>query len=325
MRKWYVIFLTLLLSPQLSIAQQNVIDINLGSGSSSSSRLISEGVKEVTVVVKYIPPKLMMHYSINLEYIENQPAPLKQSTERGSESGNAGVQKNNSTDPCTKFLNGLDNLNTSKAVVEHFKNAKDIDLSCHERALDKTTKRATFYVIPGYKVVATVSDMSGSVYELSVATPVKNWYSHVGFSFVHNRGVSYYSKSVEQISTDEQGITSSQTVHQITEQHNQDDLNYGASVLYTYGIHDFGDIWEFGFTAGLSANSDTIAVLIGPSLIVKKNILINLGIIFQEFEELSGSYEEGQILTNGAVDSSALTKDSFKPSVALTIGFNFGD
>jgi hypothetical protein len=75
----------------------------------------------------------------------------------------------------------------------------------------------------------------------------------------------------------------------------------------------------------LSANSDTIAVLIGPSLIVKKNILINLGIIFQEFEELSGSYEEGQILTNGALDSSALTKDSFKPSVALTVGFNFGD
>lgn len=335
MRTYWAIVLTLLFCAS-SLAEEvplkKTVIINLGTGTSTSTTLVPEKTSEVMVEVRYIPPKLQSQYVINIEYEEDFPKPLKKPESADTnppktdqEQGNGGGEA--VTDPCNEKEDKLNKISTPNGVVEFFKTVNGDDTigkECTDRLLSLTTKSAVFEILADHKATISVVYLGSTVFAHKVSQPKTEWLTHVGFSFIDNRGESYYSQTEEQSVTDEQGNTTSQSVHVVTKQHNQDSVLYGASVLYTYPTNKLSDDWEFGFTAGLSANSNTVAVLVGPSLILRKNVLINLGLIAQEFDELSGTFEEGQILTGDPLDSSALTSKKFKTSLGITIGFNFG-
>jgi len=156
---------------------------------------------------------------------------------------------------------------------------------------------------------------------LLVNGPQKLFYSHVGFSFIRDKSNAFYSEKVD-------GDENSQATYVISQQTDRKDWTQGASALFTFPITTFGkdkgQDWELGLTAGLGTDTESVAAILGASLIVHSNILIMAGASFQEFDELNGIYEIGQNVGENAIDSSALSEKTFKPSFNFTIGFRFG-
>lgn len=137
------------------------------------------------------------------------------------------------------------------------------------------------------------------------------WLTHVGFTFVASRDKRYFTA----VNTDGHYI--------IQKQSNQPDFNYAATAMYTYPIHSFNDSLDLGFSAGLGVNADTVLVVTGPSLVFSKNVLLNLGLVMSQFDQLNGTYTEGQDVGTTSIDSTSIHQKNFAPSVAITVAFRF--
>lgn len=326
LRAFFCALILLLSNIAISNASQ-VVEIQLGTGSVNKVTLIPKGIDSITVIVRHIPPKLMDQYSIDVSYQKDALAPFVRPSNPQTPAAVLGI-----VNPCTAsaeqtFETNIQATKTPDEVVNLIIQANsnaNITKACVTHIVNQTTKTMDVSLIAEYQATLAVSYIGTIQSTTIVKSPKQEWLTHVGFSFVSNRGTSYFSKPEQTEIINDQGVSSIETNYRITEQKNQDSWLYAASALFTYPMSS-NENFNWGLTAGLSANSDTVAVLVGPSLIVQKNLLINFGVIFQEFDELSGTYEENQLITGDAIDSSVLSKQSFKPSVAITIGYNFGN
>lgn len=161
--------------------------------------------------------------------------------------------------------------------------------------------------------------LDGNSRELVVKNPPKEFLTHVGFSFLDNKDKSFYARKVI-------GENGAADTYVIDQQHDDSDLSYTATAIFTYPV---SKLWnsniEWGVSAGLGVDSNSVAVLAGVSLIVHKNLLFNLGVAVKEFDVLNGTYRAGQNLGESSIDSSALTGKAYKPTFGLSVGFRFGN
>jgi len=314
-------------------ATQN-IEINLINPEKTSSILLTANTLKISLL--NMPPKERDDYKISVGYNFVDVKKLTQPTFTKDQHGVVAHAQVDASGEC-QVTGTSGTLNptlqkdiwdaaTPEKIQEIYAEAKKTWIPSDNTKYTKSCltyiKKSTTYTSPnivvptGYDVTAKVNYMGNTVASYNVVqTKKSDWMTHVGFTFTANRGESYYSEKALDSDT-----------YTIQAQRNQSNTLYSATALFTYPVGYFGsDNFAWGWTAGLSASSDTIAVLIGPSIIIKKNVLINLGMIYQEFDELGGIYYEGQKLGSSPIDSSVLTTKSYKPSIALTVGFRFGE
>lgn len=318
MCKKFLLILTLSIITLASSAQD--VTINLVDDVAKQSILILDDTTSIKLKVFNIPPKVSDLYQIDLGYQVLSLDPLVRQTSTQGAALRANCPDDTGTNKDGTFLSEINKAKLPSKIQSLIKTAVESDdgiysKTCIAHVLKLTRSESTVQIPTGYELSVNVKYAGASVSKHTLARTTTDWNTHVGFSFVSNRGSAYYSKAM---------VTDTGTTYVIAEQNNQDSTLYSASALFTYPVYQTNNT-EFGWTAGLSASSDTIAVLFGPSIIIKKNILINLGIIYQEFDELKGIYADGMDLGATPVDSSGLVKSSFKPSIALTIGFKFGE
>jgi hypothetical protein len=139
----------------------------------------------------------------------------------------------------------------------------------------------------------------------------KEWMTHIGFTFLDNKSIQYYSKKVG-------------NDYIISEQNTDSDILYAASILFTYPFYSNGDnSFGVGWSAGLGAASDTIQVTTGLSLIFAQNFVLNFGATAMQFDKLKGTYEEGQNIGQDSLDSSAMSDKQFDVGGSITLGYRF--
>lgn len=288
----------------------------------NKSVLIDKNLTEIQVKLKNVPPRLSDAYSVDIEFNKvSAPALTRPTASTQPKALIALAPKCPTTGDPKTFVDAINNA-TQPSVVKTTISAalqnNNISKQCIDHVVESTVITHNISLKSDYNVSIAVSDSSKVLSKYELSKPTQNFLTHIGFTFVANKGKQYYSKP---------NITGDNTQYVITEQANQDDVLYAASALFTYPIGSFFNAksTDWGWTAGLSANQDTVAVSFGPSLIIADNILLNVGAIFQEFDELSGTYSAGDVITGDPIDSSALSKSAFKLSYGITIGFNFGD
>ena len=287
---------------------------------------VANSVDSVSVQLINLPPKLRNYYSINTDY-QRVTIDLFQPVSPG-----AGVANDNCLLAIAAErakLNQINDPNNIPTTLANIEQALIANPDCNNTHMTQinSLRQSTIYttnniqLMKDYLLTIEVVENGNTIASRLVKRPEddKEWLTHVGFSFVKNRGQSWYSKGVTE-TVDGADSTS----YIVAKQNNNPEYIYTPSILFTYPMVK-GESVDWGYTAGLSSDSESIAVLLGGSAIIKKNFILSFGVVFQEFEELNGTYHEGMVLQDGAVDSTSLTSSSFKSSFAITFGFRFGD
>lgn len=150
--------------------------------------------------------------------------------------------------------------------------------------------------------------------EIVVRSEPREWLTHVGFTFMDNQDERYFSRE----------IAAAPGTYEVARQGGEQDLKYAATALFTYPVSNFASGVNLGFTAGLGASAESVAVVAGIGIIFGENVLLTIGGAVQEFDVLKGVYREGQVLGASPVDSSALVDKAYKVSPMATLGFRFG-
>lgn len=150
--------------------------------------------------------------------------------------------------------------------------------------------------------------------EIVVRSEPREWLTHVGFTFMDNLDERYFSRE----------IAAAPGTYEVARQGGGQDIKYAATALFTYPVSNFASGVNLGFTAGLGASAESVAVVAGIGVIFGENVLFTVGAAVQEFDVLKGVYREGQALGAAPVDSSALVDKTYKVSPMATLGFRFG-
>jgi hypothetical protein len=171
-----------------------------------------------------------------------------------------------------------------------------------------------FQTSPGLKTSIEVT-YNGIGHTTVVETKPIEWVTHVGFTFAQNKNNKFYSK-------ERAAAGDAPAFYEVSQQERRSNLDYGATVLFTYPMKTYKTI-QFGPTAGLASDANTIAVVIGGSIIFNQNIVITLGLESKQFDDLNGMYKEGQNIGDKAIDSSSLNEKQFKVAPMISIGYKF--
>ncbi len=206
--------------------------------------------------------------------------------------------------------------NAKQALQAHKISLRADAESCLEEAKEEAALRTpikewSYDLSTSYKYTFTVKKDEKVFSEYHYEPEVKNWYVHAGFTFIQNQDEKYYSDQNDD------------GTYSIKEQHNQGNISYAATALFTYPMYGTGGDIEFGVSAGLGVAEKSILVVVGPSLIFAENIIVNLGYTITEFDELKGVYKKGDNIGSEALDSSTLTEEQYKGAFAVTIGYKF--
>lgn len=150
--------------------------------------------------------------------------------------------------------------------------------------------------------------------EIVLRSEPRQWLTHVGFTFMDNKDERYYSRE----------IAAAPGTYEVARQSGNQRYKYAATALFTYPMSNHASGVDVGFTAGVGASAENVAVIAGVGILFGENVLLTVGAAVQEFDVLSGVYQEGQVLGAQPVDSSALADKTYKTSVMATLGFRFG-
>lgn len=130
------------------------------------------------------------------------------------------------------------------------------------------------------------------------------WRTTYGFTFVPERDREYFSRQLED----------DPEKFEIVREQDRGDFDFLPSVLFTW-LPASGRLedWDFGLTAGLGANTESIAVLLGVSGMYNENLTLTAGLAMHEQSRLEGNFNEGQIIAEN-LDGNALTEDVYEPT-----------
>lgn len=192
--------------------------------------------------------------------------------------------------------------------------------SIYEKALSETkfTINKTLSTDKVYELEFTDGNQTLASFS---AEPKPEWIAHVGFVFIDNDDERFFSKEIK---SDVDGMET--TTYQITASSDRDDYKYAAMGMYTYPFANLTNDrdWQLGFTAALGTDSSNIAVGVGVSLVVYKNVMISFLAVGTEFDVLKGQYKVGQDIGESQIASADLVDQTFKFSPSIAISFKFG-
>ncbi|MDO6747196.1 hypothetical protein [Gilvimarinus sp. 1_MG-2023] len=188
-----------------------------------------------------------------------------------------------------------------------------------QKAIDSTIFTKEIQVKSSQMVTVTLSRGGKELSKAKSNSKDNGFVTHVGFTFIDNRGTSWYSKREEV-----QGDDGIQYEYRVAKQGDQDSILFAPTIMFTYQHLMWGpdDRYSAGPTGGIGVNQSDIFAYAGYSLIFNTNLMFSAGVAFQEFDELNGTYEENQKL-DAAVDSDILTGSSINVGSAVSIGFRF--
>lgn len=303
--------------------------------SGDSTVYLPDHYETVKVKLVNVPPNFMSNYNIQTNYeriyidafsADNLDSQLKKglAAKAGSKKCFAAIAK--AKGQVLAFNTPKDVANQLGGIISGLysdPNCSQVQYSLIELLRDMTTYTSQdIQLMGGYSLTIEVLE-GGTVHAKRLIKRPKDdvkWLTHVGFSFVKNQGQTWYSKA----SVVNAGEANETTVYNVAPQNSDPSVVYTPSILFTYPAWRF-ETFSWGPTAGISANSDSVAALVGWSVIVKENFVLSLGVAFQEFDELNGTYYDGMPLQDGPIDSTSLTTRSFDLSYAISLGFRFGD
>lgn len=309
----------------LDLAQKNTIDVSSAKPGRVYLRVINmlptqRGNYSITQNSELVPISAFTKPTPNDISVDSDGAPLSPATNTPCEDLKSVMDDvNDATAEDSAFVSNVAKLRNHYDLAQKVTNDDNDNNNCGqglltaaEQTIKNTALNITLDLEPNTK--STVTVIRNNVVKNTANFEAKRtqWMTHMGFTFVDNRGQSYYSKF---------DGTSSYTV---SKQNNNDDILYAATVLFTYPFwqtpgHGFG----VGWTAGIGSTLDNIQVTTGVGLIIGDNFLINIGGTAMQFEELKGTYAVNDDLGSTAVDSTDLVTEEFGFALSLSLGYKF--
>lgn len=239
-------------------------------------------------------------------------------------------------DPCNKpgeaLAASLAEVSTEKAVAQEISKLLAEVQACNTPPLaefqqavsNQTTHtlKSTYTLRRGEELVVKIERQKDDdkkckqkKWELVLTTGDRGeWRLSYGFTFVPDREREFFTRQLED---DPQKF-------RIVEKERRDNGSFLPSVLFTWlPAKDRQKSWSHGFTAGLGADTDNIAVLAGYSWTYNENLTLTLGAAVHQESRLEGSFSEGQIVEQN-LDSGVLNDEVFKPVPYLGVSFRFG-
>jgi len=311
------LFSTVILATESNIAGTVHMDLSIDYDVSTPVPFNFNKGGNIRVEITNIVPRYLDHYRFDTAIITSTLDPFSTDVLKQQSTNFANNCDNKMQEVVEKLLS--DNTEEKVRILLEEGNSYiadncivDTELSKKYLQLTLETKRTFIvYVAKGQDLVINVSRDDKKWKKVFHSVRQDRWLIHYGVAFAANRDKEYFVDS-----SGEQNV--------ITQKRDKSNPKLLPSILFSYEHRSLcnGDGICFTPTAGIGTDSNTLAFLLGVSMIIGDNLILTLGASVYKAQQLLGEYHEGQILPEGS-ESIALQTEGYATAPFFSLGFRF--
>jgi hypothetical protein len=186
-------------------------------------------------------------------------------------------------------------------------------------------KYGPFSLSRGESIVITVSRGGGTdkkTWILEITTGRSGeWRVLYGFNYVPDDDDHFFLK--ENPGTAATGTTpATPTTYSITEERGDNDFSFVPTIFASWQANRPGPL-SWGLSGGMGFESAKPIIFVGPSVIFRQNISLNLGLVMKERRRLDPQLDRTKPLTDLIANDKLYRTDGYRPSWFIGIGFRF--